>query len=372
MMAFDAVIDLAIGDAWFPTPLHIKEAAQRAIATQHLGYGPHAGIPELREAIAQKLCTANRIPVFVERIIVTAGAKQAVDHVIRAIVRPGDEVLIIAPYFFAYPLQVKLAGGTPVFVRTCAETGFLPHLDEIEKLITGRTRLILLNSPCNPTGVVLPHSLLAAIVHIATKRGVLVVSDEVYEKTVYDGTEFHSVASVSAEGASCCITVGSFSKTYAMAGWRVGYLAAPDPMLADKITEIQRASSSGPSVVSQLAALAALQGDQSCVREMVTACEDQRHYMLDRISAMPYLRTYPPAGGLYCFVSVEESIGQSLRGHMISDAASFVRLLRKTAGVLAVSGGSFGAPNHMRLTFARDRKVLEEGLNRIDDLLAKG
>lgn len=358
------LVDIGKGEPDFHTPEHIKHAAFRAIEVNFTKYTPQPGIPELRKAIAGKFCAENGIEVAPDHIVVSCGGKHAVDNAIRAVVRPGDEAIMVAPYWFAYPRQVELAGGAPVYVAARPENRYVPDPDEVRRAITPRTRLIVLNTPNNPTGAVYPRDVLEAVAAIAADCDAYILADEVYEKLVFDGAAHVSIASLGPEIAARTITVNSVSKTHAMTGWRIGYAALPGE-LASRVTEIQSVSTSAPSAISQKAALEALTGDQSHVARMVAAYAQRRAYMLERIARMPQLSVVAPAGTFYCFVDVRAALHSRATG----DADAFTRLLRDQAGVGVVSGCGFGAPEHIRVSFAVGMDTLEEGFDRMERLL---
>jgi aspartate aminotransferase len=358
------VVDIGKGEPDFHTPEHIKQAGHDAINENCTKYTPQPGIFELRAAIARKLKDENGIEASPRQIVVSCGGKHAVDHAVRCLVRPGDEAVIITPYWFAYPEQVRLCGGVPVFVPACPENGYAPDPTEVRAAITPRTRLLIINSPNNPTGAVYPGALLEELARIAVERDVIVLSDEVYEKIVFDGARHVSIASLNAGIAARTITVNSVSKTHAMTGWRIGYAVLPGD-LAERVSAIQSVSTSAPSAISQRAALAAFTGDQAHVAQMTRAYAERRRFVLEQIGQMPGLSAVPPAGTFYCFVNVGSFVGQTVRGREIRDADAFTELLREEAGVSVVSGVGFGAPRHLRISFAVGFDALKEGFDRI-------
>ncbi|HPO12672.1 MAG TPA: pyridoxal phosphate-dependent aminotransferase [Candidatus Hydrogenedentes bacterium] len=359
------IVDIGKGEPDFHTPRYIKDAAHAAIEENFTKYTPQPGIPELRSAIARKLAGENGVNVPPQQIVVSCGGKHAVDNAVRAMIRPGDEAVMITPYWFAYPEQVKLCGGTPVFVTAREENHYIPDPAEVRAAITSKTRLLILNSPNNPTGAVYPRFLLEELAHMAVEHDLTVLSDEVYEKMVFDGAEHVSIASLHPEIAARTATINSVSKTHAMTGWRIGYAALPQA-LADRVTSIQSVTTSAPSAISQRAALAALTGDQSHIAEMTNAYAERRALVLERIGRIPSLSTIPPQGTFYCFVNIGGLLHLSVQGKTISDANVLVEILRDTAGVSVVSGVGFGAPSHIRISFAVGRDALEEGFDRIE------
>ena len=363
------LVDIGKGEPDFHTPEHVKEAAYAAIAENFTKYTPQPGIRELREAIAHKFASENGIRVAPEQIVVSCGGKHCVDNAIRCIVEPGDQVIVMTPHWFAYPQQVRWAGGTPVLVPAREAEGFLPEVEAIEAAITPATRAIVLNSPCNPTGAVYPRKLLERIARLAVEGDLTVIADEVYENIVFDGAEHISIASLDEAIAARTVTVNSVSKTHAMTGWRIGYAALP-AALAERVIALQSVSTSAPSAVGQRAALVALTGDQAHVAAMTAAYAERRNLVLERIARIPQLSTTRPMGTFYCFVNIGALIGRIVYGETIRDADDFVKVVREGAGVSVVSGTTFGSDLHIRVSFAVHQEALEEGFNRIEELLA--
>ncbi len=362
------LIRLSVGEPDFPTPEHIKEAGRQAIAEGFTRYTPQPGFDDLREAVAQKFRSENRIPVSPEQVVVSCGGKHSLYNVIQCTVGPGDEVIVPRPHWFATLEQVRRAGGRAVVVATSEADGFLPDPRLIQKAVTRSTRAIVINSPCNPTGGVYPADLLQAIARIAVEHDLLVISDEVYEKIVFDGKVHVSIASLGPEVAARTVTVGSVSKTHAMTGWRIGYAAMP-PELARRVTALQSVSTSGPCAIAQRAALAALTGDQSHVQRMVIAYGRRRHYLLGRIERTGALSCRPPMGTFYAFVNVSGLAGRTIRGRNIAGADDIVSLAAQEAGVQLLSGTEFGADGYVRLSFAAADEDIEEGMDRLERLL---
>jgi aspartate aminotransferase len=363
------LLDIGKGEPDFHTPDHIKLAACAAIAENFTKYTPQSGIPELREAIAGKFQRENGLRVTPEQVVVSCGGKHSIDNVIRALLKPGDEALIMTPHWFAYPGQVRLAGASPVFVPTHECDGFLPNPEQVRAAITPKARLMILNSPANPTGAVYSLELLEELAHIAIDHNLTVLADEVYEKLLYDGTRHVSIASLNEDIAARTVTINSVSKTHAMTGWRIGYAALPGE-LAEHIVAIQRLSTSAPSAISQRAALAALTGDQSHVESMVASYAERRALVLDRIERIPVLTAARPAGTFYCFVNISACLGRFIRGCSITNADGFSELLERHVRVKVVSGMAFGAPEHIRISFAVPADDLDAAFCRIEELIS--
>lgn len=363
------VVDIGRGDACVPLMPHVAEAVQEALALESNRWTPVEGLPALREAVAEKVSVENGIAVGPDRVTVTCGAKHAIEMAIRASVGPGDEVVVISPYWYAYPDQVRRTGATPVMVSALEQDGFVPGEPNIRAAITRATRMIIINSPCNPTGAVYPRERLEALAELAVHRDLLILSDEVHERVVFDGARHLSIASLSPDVADRTVTVNDVSVTYAMPGWRVGYCVCP-PAVVEGIRGLQQLGTSAPSTVAQYAAMAALRGDQAPVARHVAELNRRRLQVLQRLRAMSLLRAAAPLGSAYCFVNIEALIGRKLAGKRIDGADTFTRFLRNRAGVDLVSGASFGSNFHVRLSFAAEDDVLFEGLRRIEALLA--
>lgn len=357
------IIDIGKGEPDFQTPGHIKKAGHAAIDEDFTKYTPQPGIPELRAAIARKFAEENGIEASPAQIVVSCGGKHAVDNAVRCLTQPGDEVIVVTPYWFAYPEQVRLCGGVPVFVETRGEHGYLPDAAKVRAAITPRTRLIIINSPNNPTGAVYPRALLEELAQIAIENDVMVLSDEVYEKILFDGARHVSIASLGAGIASRTVTVNSVSKTHAMTGWRIGYALLPGD-LAQRVTSIQTVTTSAPSAISQRAALAAFTGSQDHILQMVSAYAERRRFTLEQIGCIPQFSTVAPAGTFYYFIDIARLIGQTVSGRKVHNADVFVQLLRECAGVNVVSGVPFGAPRYIRVSFAVGLDALREGFKR--------
>ncbi|MCC6490228.1 MAG: pyridoxal phosphate-dependent aminotransferase [Candidatus Hydrogenedentes bacterium] len=363
------IVDIAKGEPDFHTPDHIKQAGIDAIHYNFTKYTPQPGIQPLREAIAIKFARENGVHISPDDVVVSCGGKHSVEQSIRAMVGPGDEVLIITPHWFAYPAQVRMAGATPVFVEADRDDDYIPDAWRIRDAITSRTRLLILNSPSNPTGAVYPEETLAAIAMLALEHNLHVLSDEVYERLVYEEARHVSLASLNEDIAQRTITVNSVSKTHAMTGWRIGYAAFPRG-LAEKVVDIQKNSTSAPCAISQRAALAALTGDQSHVDLMVDAYQRRRDWLLKNLEGIPGLAWTAPRGSFYCFVGVEAWKGKRLGSVEVLDSVTFADALLKGAGVRVLAASDFGAPEHIRISFAVGDDALQEGLNRMKAFLS--
>jgi len=354
------VVSFAAGEPDFETPEHIKEAARQAIAQGRTRYTPARGMPELIEAVRQKFRRDNSLEYAAEQIVVSCGAKHSLYNVFQAICEEGDEVIIPTPYWVTYPEQVKLAGGTPVFLETREEDAFRLDPERLARAVTPRTRALIISSPSNPAGNAYPAADLAFIARLALEKDLYLVSDEIYEKLVFDGFAAASVASLSREVQERTIVVNGVSKTYAMTGWRVGYLAAP-AAVAKAISNFQDHTTSNPTTIAQYAALAALAGDQSCVETMRRAFEERRDIMLQGFARVPGVSCVKPQGTFYTFPNVSALRIPSL------DLAD--RLLEE-ARIAVVPGIAFGWDTHIRMSFADSKENLLKGLERLEQFVA--
>jgi len=351
------VCGFGAGEPDFDTPEHIKAAAIEALQAGFTKYTPSAGIPELRAAIAEKLAADNGLTYRAGQVIVSNGAKHSCYNAILATCQPGDEVIIPAPYWVSYPDMVRLVGAEPVIIPTMERNNWKMRAEDFENAMTPRTKMLILNSPCNPTGSVYTREELAAIVEVASGEDIYILSDEIYEKLVYDDAKHVSIASLSKEAYDLTITVNGFSKSYAMTGWRLGYLAAPEAV-AKAVDSIQSHTTANPSSFSQRGALAALKGDQQSVSDMRDEFDMRRNYMLDRLSKIPNVTAVKPQGAFYVLVNVSQL---GLTSQNFAD-----RLLSKS-NVAVVPGAAFGDDRTIRLSYATSIDIIKKGLDRFQD-----
>ena len=351
------VCGFGAGEPDFDTPEHIKTAAIAALQAGFTKYTPSAGIPELRQAIAEKLAADNGLTYRAGQVIVSNGAKHSCYNAILATCQPGDEVIIPAPYWVSYPDMVRLVGAEPVIVPTMERNNWKMRAEDFENAMTPRTKMLIMNSPCNPTGSVYTQEELEAIVEVARGEDIYILSDEIYEKLVYDDARHVSIASLSKEAYDLTITVNGFSKSYAMTGWRLGYLAAPEA-LAKAVDSIQSHTTANPSSFSQRGALAALKGDQQSVADMREEFDMRRNYMLDRLSKIPNVTAVKPQGAFYVLVNVSQL---GLTSQNFAD-----RLLSKS-NVAVVPGAAFGDDRTIRLSYATSIDIIKKGLDRFQD-----
>jgi len=351
------VCGFGAGEPDFDTPEHIKTAAIAALQAGFTKYTPSAGIPELRQAIAEKLAADNGLTYRAGQVIVSNGAKHSCYNAILATCQPGDEVIIPAPYWVSYPDMVRLVGAEPVIVPTMERNNWKMRSEDFENAMTPRTKMLIMNSPCNPTGSVYTQEELEAIVEVARGEDIYILSDEIYEKLVYDDAKHVSIASLSKEAYDLTITVNGFSKSYAMTGWRLGYLAAPEAV-AKAVDSIQSHTTANPSSFSQRGALAALKGDQQSVADMREEFDMRRNYMLDRLSKIPNVTAVKPQGAFYVLVNVSQL---GLTSQNFAD-----RLLSKS-NVAVVPGAAFGDDRTIRLSYATSIDIIKKGLDRFQD-----
>jgi aspartate aminotransferase len=351
------VCGFGAGEPDFDTPEHIKAAAQAAIEAGFTKYTPSSGIPELRQAISEKFKADNQLEYKASQIIVSNGAKHSCYNAVLATCEPGDEVLIPAPYWLSYPEMVRLAGAEPVFVQTREENQWKMTAEEFENAMTPRTKMVIINSPGNPTGSVYTRAEMEALVQVAAEEEILILSDEIYEKLTYDGAEHVSIGSLSQDAYNLTITVNGFSKSYAMTGWRLGYLGAPEP-IARAIDSIQSHSTSNPCSFAQKGGLAALKGDQQPVTDMREEFNMRREYMHERLSKINGITAVKPLGAFYVLANIS---ALSLTSQNFAD-----RLLSK-ANVAVVPGIAFGDDRTIRFSYATSMDVIKKGMDRFED-----
>jgi aspartate/methionine/tyrosine aminotransferase len=367
--AGEDVIGFGAGEPDFPTPAAIVEAAALACAEpRNHRYTPTPGLPELRDAIAAKTLRDSGYQVDASQVIVTNGGKHAVYNAFQTLLDPGDEVILPAPYWTTYPEAVKLADGVPVEVLAPAEAGFLVTIDQLEAVYTPRTKALVFVSPSNPTGAVYPRAHVEEIGRWAAEKGVWVLTDEIYEHLTYGDHQFTSLPAVVPEARDTCIVVNGVAKTYAMTGWRVGWMICP-PDVAKAATNLQSHQTSNVADVSQRAALAAVSGDLTAVADMRTAFDRRGRVMHELLSGIPGVTCLEPQGAFYCFPSFEGVLGRQLAGRTPNSTMELCELLLDEAKVAIVPGEAFGAPGYARLSFALADEALVEGVERIAKFL---
>jgi aspartate/methionine/tyrosine aminotransferase len=367
--AGENVIGFGAGEPDFPTPQPIIDAAVAAAREpRYHHYSPTAGLPELRAAIAHKTKRDSGVDVAAEQVLVTNGGKHAVYNTFQVLCDPGDEVLLPAPYWTSYPEVITLGGGVPVELPTTEATEFRVSIDQLDAAVTPRTKALLFVSPSNPTGAVYPPDEVEAIGRWALERGIWVVTDEIYEHLTFGGHVFSSMPGLVPQLADTCVILNGVAKTYAMTGWRVGWMIGPRDVIA-AATNLQSHSTSNVSNVAQAAALAAVSGDLDAVAEMRTAFARRGKTMFEMLSAIPGVTCLEPQGAFYCFPSFEGVLGREIAGRRPQTTLELSEVLLEAAKVAIVPGEAFGAPGYARLSFALGDDDLGEGIRRIADAI---
>ena len=364
------VISFGAGEPDFDTPQNIKAAAIKAIEDGFTKYTPVGGIDELKDAVIQKYKRDNGLTYKRSEIIVSCGGKHSFYNLAQAIFDQGEEVIIPSPYWVSYPPMVALAGATPVILETREENGFKLTVEDLKKAITPRTKGLVLNSPSNPTGSAYAKEELAKIAELAISSNFFVISDEIYEKIVYDGFNFISIASLGDEIKKKTVIVHGVAKTYAMTGWRIGYTAGPEEIIA-AMNNIQSQSTSNPTSISQKASVEALIGSQEEVKTMVSAFESRRNYIVDRLNKIPGVSCFKPIGAFYVFPNFSSYYGKSYQGKKLSNSTELADFFLDVARVAIVPGVEFGVDPFERLSYATSMEDIKEGLNRIEESLKK-
>jgi len=361
------VVTFAVGEPDFDTPEHIKKEAIDAINSGFTKYTPSSGIPKLREAICEKFKRDNGLEYDPSQVIVSVGAKHSIFNAVMVLCEEGDEVLLPAPYWVSYPEMVRLAGGKPVILPTGIDSGFKITAEVLEKTITPKTSLLILNTPSNPTGAIYTKEELEKIAEVCLKHNIAVISDEIYEKLVYEGQHI-SFASLGPEVKDITITVNGVSKAYAMTGWRIGYAAGPQEVIK-AMGALQSHSTSNAASISQKAALAGLRGPQEPLEKMRREFKKRRDYMVKRLNEMPGFKCLTPPGAFYVYPDVSELIGKKIAGKVVSDDSTLADILLDEARIAVVPGKAFGTKGNLRFSYATSMERIEEGLNRLAKVL---
>ncbi|MGH3517657.1 MAG: pyridoxal phosphate-dependent aminotransferase [Haloechinothrix sp.] len=365
------VIGFGAGQPDFPTPDYIVDAAADAVRDRaNHGYTAAAGLPELREAIAAKTKRDSDVEISASQVLVTNGGKQAVYSAFATLCDPGDEVLLLAPYWTTYPEAIKLAGGVPVQVTADETTGYLVTVEQLESARTDRTKVLLFNSPSNPTGAVYPREHVEAIGRWAHEHGIWVVTDEIYEHLVYDGALAHSITAVVPELADTTLILNGVAKTYSMTGWRVGWMAGPQDVVK-AASSYQSHLCGNVANVSQRAAIAAIAGPLDAVAEMRTAFDVRRKRIVQLLSEIPGVECPTPEGAFYAYPSVQALLGKELRGVTPTNTVELADLILEHAEVAVVPGEAFGTPGYFRFSYALAESDLVEGVSRVAKLLGE-
>ena len=359
------IVDFGSGEPDFDTPEYIKQAAIEALHQGFTKYTTPSGIDELKDAIVDKLTRENSLVYTRDQIVVSCGAKHTLHNLAQVLLDPGDEVILPSPYWTTYETIIQMAEAVPVIIPTTEQDGFRVSLDRLERHVTPRTKALILNSPSNPTGSMYSRDELEVIAKLAMRRGVYVIADDIYEKIIFDGGVHTSIIQFMQEVPELGILVNGFSKTYAMTGWRLGYAAGPQEIIA-AIGNYQSQTTSNPTSFVQKGGIDALRGPQSAVALMVQEFEQRRNYVVERLNATEGLSCFKPTGAFYAFPNVSGTYGKRCPSGPVSDSASFVEHLLQTAGVAVVAGEAFGDDRCIRLSFATSMEQLHAGLDRME------
>jgi aspartate aminotransferase len=359
------VTDFSSGEPDFDTPEPVKAAAEAAIRAGFTKYTPSSGIDELRQAIIDKLQAEQGIRYEKSQVLVSCGAKHSLYNLAEALLEAGDEVIIPVPYWVSYADQTLLNDATPVFLPTREEDGYAIDVHDVEQLITARTKAIIINSPCNPTGATYDRKTLERLAELALRRDLLLISDEIYEKVLYDGVAHTSIASLGPEIAARTVVINGVSKAYAMTGWRIGYAAGPKDLLT-AMANIQSQSTSNPCSISQKAAVVALREGSAFTQNMVLEFDRRRRTIVDRLNAMPGVRCLMPTGAFYAFPNVRGLLGRQSPSGTVSTPTDLANYLLQEAKVAVVPGEPFGSTQHIRLSYATSMDTIVRGMDRLD------
>jgi len=364
------VIGFGAGEPDFDTPDNVKKAAIQAIEEGFTKYTPVGGIDELKDAIIGKLNRDNKLNYTRAQIVVSCGAKHTLYNLAQVLFEEGDEVIIPSPYWVSYPDIVILTGAKPVILKTNVSDGFKIGPGQLEEVINPRTRAVIINSPSNPTGAVYTQAELVELVEVFVKNDVLAISDDIYEKILYDGISFANMATVNADMKERTVVVNGVSKSHAMTGWRIGYAAGPVEIIA-AATKLQSQNTSNPTSIAQKAAVEALNGDQAIVEAMVKEFEKRRNVMVDRLNAIPGITCMTPQGAFYVFPEIAGLLGRKYGGKVLATSSDVAAWLLDEANVAVIPGGEFGHDDHIRLSYATSMPNIEKGLKRIRDAIMK-
>jgi aspartate aminotransferase len=363
------VIGFGAGEPDFDTPLNIKEAAKKAIDKGFTKYTPTAGTKELKDAINAKFKKDNNLEYSPDEIIVSCGAKHSIFNIVVTLCNEEDEVLLPSPFWVSYPEMAKVVGAKTVLLHTTKESGFKITPEQLEKSIGPKTKLLILNSPSNPTGMVYSESELKELSQIITKAGIYCISDEIYEKVIYD-QQHVSIASLGEKIKKKTIVVNGVSKAFSMTGWRIGYCAGPKEII-QAMSNLQDHSTSNPTSIAQAASVEALTGSQDDLEKMVREFKKRRDFMTDKVNAITGISTIRPQGAFYCWVDISGILNKSANGKKIMNSMSLTDVLLNDAHVAVVPGGVFGDDNYIRLSYATSMENIIEGLNRIERFINK-
>ncbi|MBR3933381.1 MAG: pyridoxal phosphate-dependent aminotransferase [Clostridia bacterium] len=362
------VVGFGAGEPDFDTPAHIKQAAINAILNGKTKYTPASGTLELKKAICDKFLKDNDLSYDPSNIVVSNGAKHSLINAFGAILNPGDEVIVPAPFWVSYPEMIKYNDGIPVVLYTTEEDGFKFNAKQLEDAITPKTKALVLNSPSNPTGMVYSEAELRQIADVCMKHNLYIISDEIYEHLVYGDAKHVSVASFSEEIKDRTIIINGLSKTYAMTGWRIGFTAS-NAKIAKLMANVQSHTTSNPNSIAQEAAVAALNGPTDELKTMISQFDMRRKYMVERINSIEGVSCREPMGAFYVMMNIEKLIGKTIKGKLIESADDFSEVFLENQLVAVVPGTGFEAPHHVRWSYATSLENIKEGLDRLENLL---
>ena len=364
------VISFSAGEPDFNTPKNIINAAIKAMEDGNTKYTSVNGILQLREAICKKFKDDNGLEYNPSQIVVSTGAKQSLANTFLAILNPGDEVIVSTPYWVSYPELIKLADGKPVFVEGDEKSNYKFTKENLEKAVTAKTKAIVLNTPNNPTGTIYNKEELEVIADFAKKYDIIIISDEMYEKLIYDNENHISIASLSKDAYERTIVINGLSKSYAMTGWRIGYCAASEK-IAKLMISIQSHVTSNVCSITQYAALEALNGPQDEITKMINEFEKRRNYMINRIESIDNLSIVKPKGTFYIMINIENCLGKEINGKILNDSMEFCASLLENEKLAVIPGKAFGLNNYIRVSYATSMEAIKEGLNRIESFIKK-
>ena len=364
------VISFSAGEPDFNTPKNIINAAIKEMEDGNTKYTSVNGILQLREAICKKFKDDNGLEYNPSQIVVSTGAKQSLANTFLAILNPGDEVIVSTPYWVSYPELIKLADGKPVFVEGDEKSNYKFTKENLEKAVTAKTKAIVLNTPNNPTGTIYNKEELEVIADFAKKYDIIIISDEMYEKLIYDNENHISIASLSKDAYERTIVINGLSKSYAMTGWRIGYCAASEKITKLMIS-IQSHVTSNVCSITQYAALEALNGPQDEITKMINEFEKRRNYMINRIESIDNLSIVKPKGAFYIMINIENCLGKEINGKILNDSMEFCASLLENEKLAVIPGKAFGLNNYIRVSYATSMEAIKEGLNRIESFIKK-
>ena len=364
------VVNFGVGEPDFATPENVKEAGIQAIRDNKTKYTPAAGVLELRKAICKRMKEDLDLDYEPSQVVVASGAKHSVYLALMVCCDPGDEVVVAAPYWLSYAEMIRMAGAVPVEVRAQASANFKITAEQLEAAITDKTKMFMLNSPSNPTGMVYTREELEALAAVCEKHGIYVLADDIYCNLVYDGIEYTSIASVSPAMKEQCIVVNGVSKSYAMTGWRVGYTLS-NTTVAKAMASYASHSTGTPATMAQWAAIEALEGDQSSVEAMRQQFEERRNHLVERMNQIEGVSCIKPQGAFYVMMDMSGFVGKTMYGHVIQDDADFAALFLEKALVATVPCAAFAAPNYLRWSYATSMENIDKGLDRLEKFIAE-